>query len=99
VSAYEELRTFFRHFDPRHERQEEIFERLGYIDVQHLAPRIQAEVLMAVGLMDTITPPSSCFAAYNRIQSKKRIVIYPDFGHENLPGFGDMVYEFLTGGP
>ena len=35
----------------------EIFTRLGYIDVQHLAPRITAETRMAVGLMDEICPP------------------------------------------
>jgi len=98
VAAYEELRTFFRMFDPRHERKEEIFRRLGYIDIQHLAPRIEAEVLMGLGLMDTITPPSSCFAAYNKIRSKKRVVVYPDFGHEGLPGFGDTVFGFLTAG-
>src|SRR5438093_841871 len=45
-NAYEELRTFFRMFDPRHEREQELFTRLGYIDNQHLAHRIQAEVLM-----------------------------------------------------
>jgi len=44
--AYEELRRYFRMFDPRHERQEEIFTKLGYIDIQHLARRITAEVLM-----------------------------------------------------
>ncbi|HWD38197.1 MAG TPA: acetylxylan esterase [Fimbriimonas sp.] len=96
VAAYDELRNFFRSHDPRHERRAEIFNRLGYIDVQHLAPRIKAEVLMGMGLMDTITPPSSCFAAFNKIPSKKRVVIYPDFGHEGLPGFGDMVYSFLS---
>ncbi|MEZ0325884.1 MAG: acetylxylan esterase, partial [Fimbriimonas sp.] len=95
-SAYSELKTFFRHFDPRHEREEEIFTRLGYIDVQHLAPRIKAEVLMSIGLMDTTTLPSTCFAAYNKIPSKKRYVAYPDFGHEGLPGFGDMVFEFFS---
>jgi cephalosporin-C deacetylase len=49
VNAYEELRTYFRRFDPRHEREQEIFTKLGYIDCQHLAPRIRAEVLMGVG--------------------------------------------------
>ena len=37
LNAYEELRWFFRSFDPRHEREEEIFTRLGYIDLQNLA--------------------------------------------------------------
>ncbi len=95
--AYEELKTFFRNFDPRHEREGEIFDRLGYIDVQHLAPRIRAEVLMGVGLMDTICPPSTQYAAFNKITSPKQTVIYPDFGHEGLPGFGDIVYEFMSG--
>jgi len=93
--AYEELRTYFRHFDPRHEREAEIFTKLGYIDIQHLAPRIKAEVLMATGLMDKTCPPSTQFAAYNKITSKKNMILYPDFGHEGLPGFGDSVFEFM----
>ena len=84
-NAYEELRYYFRRFDPRHEREKEVFTQLGYIDVQHLAPYVRGEVLMAVGLMDTICPPSTQFAAYNKIESKKELAIYPDFGHENLP--------------
>lgn len=51
-AAYAELTDFFRWYDPRHEREAEIFTRLGYIDCQHLASRISAEVLMASGLMD-----------------------------------------------
>ncbi len=96
AGAYAELKTFFRHFDPRHEREHEIFTRLGYIDIQHLAPRIRAEVLMGVGLMDTVCPPSTQYAAFNKISSPKRTVIYPDFGHEGLPGFGDITFKFLA---
>lgn len=97
TGAYEELRTYFRNFDPRHEREPAIFTRLGYIDNQHLAPRIRADVLMAVGLMDTICPPSTQFAAYNKITAKKSLLIYPDFGHEGLPGSGDALFDFLAG--
>ena len=95
--AYEELKTYFRQFDPRHKREREIFTKLGYIDVQHLAPRIRAEVLMGTGLMDRICPPSTQFAAYNRITSKKNVIIYPDFAHEHLPDFGDLVFQFMAG--
>lgn len=95
--AYEELRTFFRQFDPQHQREDEIFTRLGYIDVQHLAHRIKAQVLMGVGLMDTVCPPSTQFAAYNKIPGRKELAIYPDFGHEGLPGFGDKVFQFMAG--
>jgi len=95
--AYAELLTFFRQFDPRHERTREVFTRLGYIDVHHLAPRIGAKVLMALTLMDNICPPSTQFAVYNAIRSPKEAVVYPDFGHEALPGFGDLAFNFLLG--
>jgi cephalosporin-C deacetylase len=95
--AYRELKDFFRRHDPQHKREGEIFTRLGYIDVQHLAPRIKAEVMLGIGLADTICPPSTQIAAYNKISSKKALEIYPDFAHENLPGFGDKTFQFMTG--
>lgn len=94
--AYQEIRDFLRWFDPRHEREDEIWTRLGYIDCQHLAKRIRAEVLMFTGLMDTVCPPSTQFAAYNKITSKKEMVIYPDFGHEGLPGLADAIHKFMA---
>jgi cephalosporin-C deacetylase len=91
------LKAYFRRFDPLHQRRQEIFTKLGYIDIQHLMPRIRAEVLMGITLMDTICPPSTQFAAYNKITTKKEAVIYPDFGHEGLPGFSDSTFRFLMG--
>lgn len=96
VDAYEDIRRYFRRFDPTHEHREEVFRRLSYIDVQHLMPWVKAEVFMATGLMDQVCPPSSQFAAYNKIQSKKEILLYPDFSHENLPGMHDRIWKFLT---
>jgi cephalosporin-C deacetylase len=96
--AYQELRNYFRHFDPLHEREDEIFEKLGYIDLQYLANRIRGEVLMFVGLMDTICPPSTQFAAYNKITAPKQLAVYPDFGHEGLPGSGDRTVQFFLQG-
>jgi cephalosporin-C deacetylase len=47
--------------------------------------------------MDTICPPSTQFAVYNKLISPKKMVIYPDFGHEPLPGWYDQAFQFLTG--
>jgi cephalosporin-C deacetylase len=95
--AYLELQEYFKRFDPLHDREEEVFTRLGYIDVQFLVPRIKAEVFMAVGLMDTMCPPSTQFAAYNKIKAQKNLAVYPDFGHEMLPGRDDAVFQFMLG--
>jgi cephalosporin-C deacetylase len=95
--AYSELREYFRRFDPRHEREDEIFTTLGYIDLQFLAPRIEAEVLMFTGLMDEICPPSSQFAMYNKITAKKRVLFYHDYAHEDLPDASDITFAFMSG--
>jgi len=96
VDAYAELTYYFRIIDPLHEREQEVFTKLGYIDVQYLAPRIQGKVMMAITLMDTICPPSTQFAVFNKIQSPKEAVIYPDYAHERLPRFQDKTFKFLT---
>ncbi len=96
-NAYAELRQWFRQFDPQHRREQETFTRLGYVDTQYLAYRIQAEVVMSLGLMDQICPPSTQFAIYNKITAPKSLQIYPDFGHEALPNSAEQVYEFLMG--
>lgn len=93
--AYAELKEYFRHFDPRHERENEIFTKLGYIDVQYLAPRIKAETIMFTGLLDDVCPPSTQYASYNRMTCKKKHILYPDFGHEGLKGADDIIFEFL----
>lgn len=97
TGAYAELREYFRHFDPRHEQEDAVFEKLGYVDIQYLAPRIRTNVQWYTGLRDTICPPSTQFATYNKINSEKRMVIYPDFGHEGLPGSNDLIFQFMMG--
>lgn len=93
--AYSGLKEYFRKFDPRHEREEAIFTKLGYIDLQHLVRRIKGEVYLATGLVDNICPPSSQFAAFNKITAPKKLAIYPDFKHENLYDFKDMSYQWV----
>jgi cephalosporin-C deacetylase len=90
---YDEITTWFKKRDPRHLREQEVFTSLGYIDLQHLAPRIQAEVTLYVGLEDQTCPPSTQYAAYNKIIAPKETRLYPDFGHDDLPGAMDEIYQ------
>jgi cephalosporin-C deacetylase len=90
--AYEELRYYFMQFDPEHKREDEVFERLGYIAINHLAPRIKANMLQGSALRDNICPPSTQFAAYNSVQSEKAMKLYPDFGHGLPSVWGDECY-------
>ena len=42
-------------------------------------------MLLSVGLMDTICPPSTVFAAYNEIGADKDIAVHPFSGHTVPP--------------
>ena len=55
---------------------------LSYVDNAVLASRIRAKTLVSVGLRDTITPPSTIFAAYNAITAPKEIAVFPYAGHD-----------------
>lgn len=97
TSAFEELPYYFRFRDPLHKKEVEFFETLEYIDLQHLAPRIQAEVLWAVGMKDEVVPPVTQFATFNKIRSKKELLILPEYGHEYLPKISDEIRPFFFG--
>lgn len=94
--AYEDIRYWLKMFDPQHEHIDDMWQKLGYIDVQHLARRIRAKVQMYTGLMDTVCPPSSQFAIYNKIVSAKSMEIFPNHGHEGLPHYGTKSMRFLA---
>ena len=94
--AYEGLKYYFRNFDPTHEHEDEVYEKLGYIDLQNIAKRMKAELMMFTGLMDTVCPPSTQFAMYNKVTSKKNVILYPEYGHELLKGSYDKIFEFLS---
>jgi cephalosporin-C deacetylase len=55
---------------------------LRHVDNALLATRIRARTLVSVGLRDTITPPSTVFAAYNAITAPKEIAVFPYSGHQ-----------------
>lgn len=65
------MKNYPRYTNPCHEHIDEFFERLGYIDIQNLAPRIRAKLWMYTGLMDNACPPSTQFAAFNKVVSEK----------------------------
>ncbi|MDR0425929.1 MAG: acetylxylan esterase, partial [Clostridiales bacterium] len=96
--AYCDIKDYLRAYAPFEGKQAHVWEKLGYIDLQHLADRISAEVLWATGLMDNICPPSSQFAAYNKIKAKKEMLLYTNHGHEGLPDLADLMSGFFNAG-
>jgi len=66
----------------------QVFQTLAYFDGVNFARRTQAAALISVGLMDTICPPSTVFAAFNALaSSNKEIREYAFNDHEGGGGF------------
>ena len=94
--AYEGLSMYFRKYDPLHEHEDAFFNRLGYIDVQNFASRIRSRVLWQTGLMDTLCPPSTQFAIYNKLTCSKEMKISPEYGHELISFASDRIFQFFN---
>jgi len=95
-APYDEITEYFRKRDPMHLREDEVFTRLGYVDVQHLAPKVRAATTLTVSLNDRTCPPSTQFAAYNKLTAPKSYRVYPDYQHEPLPGTDDAIYSLMA---
>lgn len=91
MGAYGEINQYFKFSDPFHEKEDKVFETLSYIDIQNFAENMECQLTMFTGLMDEICAPSSQFAFYNKFKGDKKVIIYPQHGHEWLPKFMDIV--------
>lgn len=81
------------HRQPGHarpDRVEQVFDTLAQFDVVNHCRRILVPALFSVGLVDTITPPSTVFNAYNHYAGMKQIEVYQFNGHE---GGGAVHFE------
>ena len=48
-----------------------------------------------MGLEDRVCHPKTQFATYNQINSQKELIILPEYGHEYLPKFGEIIRKKL----
>lgn len=64
------------------DRVQQTLSTLAYFDGMHFASRITARCLFSAALMDMVCPPSTVFAAYNRITAPKDIRLYTYNEHE-----------------
>lgn len=94
-NGYDQLAYWFKYRDPLHKREDEFFDTLEYIDVQHFASRIKTPLVWAMGLQDQVAPVPTQFAAYNKLTGEKHLYTLPEFGHEFLPKVADEIHGFF----
>jgi cephalosporin-C deacetylase-like acetyl esterase len=60
-----------------------VVETARYFDAMNFAPTIKAKSLVALGLIDTTSPPFGVFAAFGQIEAPKEAVPMRDSDHNN----------------
>lgn len=73
----------------------EILEAARYIDAVNFASRCKADAIMSVGFVDTVCPPSSCYAAYNQLLGDKQIINEPAMGHAAPTHIQEAFFEAI----
>lgn len=64
------------------DRVAHVHETLAYFDGVNFARRATAPLVMTVGLMDAVCPPSTVFGAFNAYAGPKQMTVWPYNGHE-----------------
>lgn len=77
------------------DKKDEIVEALSYYDVVNFAKRLKVPGFFSWGYNDPTTPPTSIYAAYNVIQSPKKLYIIPEGVHKIYPRQRIDTYEWL----
>jgi len=78
-APYSEITRFLR---VHRDKIDTVFRTLSYFDGVNFAAAAGAAALFSVGLMDTICPPSTVFAAYNHYAGPKELAAYRYNNHE-----------------
>lgn len=79
TNPYGEIASFCK---VHRDKVETVFNTLAFFDGMSFAARAKATALFSVGLMDTICPPSTVYAAYNHYAGPKDIRVYEYNNHE-----------------
>lgn len=69
-----------------------------YIDAVNFASRFQGKAIMSVGFVDSVCPPSSCYAAFNVLNVKsgnKTMLNEPLMGHAAPAHIKDAFFAFI----
>lgn len=94
-TAYQELRLYSRWYNNDEKRNEEIFEKLAYIDAKNFAPLVKASTLFGISGLDKECPLESQYAVFNNLNCSKTLYFYKKYGHETIPDFNNRVLDFL----
>ena len=82
VSDTDPYREIVRYLAVHRNHVDAVFRTLSYVDGVSHSRRASAPALFSVGLLDTVCPASTVYAAFHAYAGDKQIVVYPFNSHE-----------------
>lgn len=78
------------HYLEKHpENKSIVLKNISYFDLIYMSPNIKAKVYASVGLEDRVCPPQYFYEVFKKINTFKKLYIYPGFGHG---GFEELFF-------
>ena len=74
---------------------EQVYDVLSYFDIKNLAQWITCPLYMGMGVQDNVCPPHTNFAAFNQVQSEKKWMACPDYGHSASKTYHEAATKFI----
>lgn len=69
----------------------------AYYDTVNFARRVQVPGHYFVGFNDTVTPPTSVYAAFNTLTAPKQLLVAPEQGHRISPAQQQRIDAWIAG--
>lgn len=77
------------------DKKEQVSKTLAYYDVVNFVKKLKIPSFFSWGFNDTVTPPTSIYAAYNVIESPKELYLIPEGVHKIYPEQREKTYDWL----
>jgi cephalosporin-C deacetylase-like acetyl esterase len=68
---------------------ETLMDNFEYFNLKNFVPNIKCKVVVGIGLLDPLVPPTNELIMYNSIKTPKKLFIYPNLTHEVAPELGN----------
>lgn len=90
---------FVREKDKDGNYNKKIVEAARYVDCVNFAARIKCPAVFSINFADDLCEPTSSFAAYNNIKSKKELVTNPEARHYGTFKGNDFIHKAILAHP
>jgi cephalosporin-C deacetylase-like acetyl esterase len=82
------INVFRDYADQKSVKFETLMDNFEYFNLKNFVPNIKCKVIVGIGLLDPLVPPTNELIMYNNIKTWKKLFIYPNLTHEVDPELG-----------